>query len=301
MISRGGLALVLLCGAMASAQIQPGTVIYDFETVNNSCYPDNWTFFGNPQTDFGLDGDAEDGAGAFQAVDWTVCDLIGGGQCQWAGSAVGIGLFSHPHCTPGGVADANLDLSLGTGLSIRMKLDTVSGGGFPGARLQVQLVDADGTAAVTPRAIVANPSVNRMPLLTEEWTTVVFPFAGLDWANDNDDAVVGAVPGLNLAHIKEIKLLWRRSAGDGTNVFRFDEITLSDAPVLPWADRNADGDVDLDDYAVFQMCFGTQPLAEACGALDADDDGEVDLADWAVFEDCLQGPNYLVDYYAWCY
>jgi hypothetical protein len=297
----GCVAIVLVSGAASAVQVQPGEVIYDFVDVTNTCYPQDWTFFGNPQTDFGFDGDAEDGTGAFQAADWTTCDLIGGGQCQWVGSGVGLGLFTHPHCTPGGVADVNLDLSLGTGLSFRLRNDISTGFGVLGARLQLQLVDADGTTAVTPRAILANPAVNRMPLLPEDWATVVFPFAGLDWANDNDDAVAGAVPGLDLTHITTIRLLWRRSTGDGLNVFRFDKVTLRGEAVYPWADRDTDGDVDLDDYAFFQVCFGAESLGEDCAALDADADGDVDLADWAVFADCLQGPNYTVDYFAWCY
>jgi hypothetical protein len=292
----------LLWGAAAQAQIAPGTVVYDFSTVQNTCYPDNWTFFGYPQTDFGQDPGAEDGVGAFQAADWTECDLLGQPQCVWMGSAVGIGPFNHAQCTPGGVSDANLDLSLGTALSVRMKVDTTVGfGGIPGARLQVQLVDNDGTSAVTPRVIVGKPSINRMPVVPEDWTTIVFPFEGLDWANDNDDAAAGTVPGLNLSHIKEIKFIWRRQTGDGVNVFKFDDITLLDTPPQPWADRDVDGDVDLHDYAAFQVCFGAGPLSVACTALDADSDGDVDLGDQVPFADCTQGPGVTSDFYSWCY
>lgn len=293
---------VVLSAPSAQAQIAPNTVIYDFNTVLNTCYPDNWTFFGYPQTDFGQDTQAEDGLGAFQAADWTECDLLGQPQCIWMGSAVGIGPFAHPQCTPGGVSDANLNLSLGTGFSVRVKLDTNVGfGGIPGARLQVQLVDNDGTTAVLPRVIVGKPTINRAIPVPEVWTTLVIPFASLDWANDNDDAIAGTVPGLNLSHIKEIKFMWRRQTGDGVNVFKFDEITLLNTPIAPWGDRDSDGDVDLKDYARFQACFGPAPLAAGCAALDADRDGDVDLGDFVPFSDCAQGPGVTTDFYAWCY
>jgi hypothetical protein len=282
-------------------QILPGQVIYNFDPNGNSCYPDNWTFFGYPQTDFGWDADAEDGGGAFQVADWTACELAGYPQCQWVGSAIGVGPFNHPQCVPGGVSDANLDLSLGTGLSLRIKDNITAGlGGTLGARVQLQLVDIDGTTAVTPRVILANPPVNRMPVLTDTWQTYVFYFNGLDWANDNDDAVAGNPPGLNLTHIKEIKLLWRRSTASGANSYEFDNITLlASAPVL-WADDDSDGDVDLGDFAAFQRCVGSAP-AGTCAAKDANGDGVIDGSDWQVFKDCMLGPGVTSGFYAWAY
>ncbi|MBN1489032.1 MAG: hypothetical protein JXA69_03875 [Phycisphaerae bacterium] len=59
-------------------------------------------------------------------------------------------------------------------------------------------------------------------------------------------------------------------------------------------DFDADGDVDLADFAQFAGCFNgpNRPPAAGCAA-DADFDGDidVDLADFAVFSACFNGPN----------
>lgn len=253
--------------ATAFAQVPVGTVIYDFDTGTTGfvCDPDDWTFFGNPTTDFGSTVDVEDGHGVFHAGDWTLCEQLNPpSACQFMGSIIGI---IRP-CTTGqtvGVADADLDLSLGTGLSVRVRVDWSSGfGGTPGARVSLELRDDDGTNAVVPGLLPPKPYVNRMIPLTEQWVTLTFPFAGLDFAND-DAAEVGGVPGLDLANINDVKLLWRRFGAEDQNVFLFDNITLvGDAPKL-WADADDDGDVGLDDYAALQRCFGadlTPTIAE---------------------------------------
>jgi len=282
-------------------QIQPGAVIYAFNPGGNTCYPDNWTFFGYPQTAFGFTADTEDGGGAFQAADWTGCDLEGLPQCQWVGSAVGIGPFAHPQCTPGGVSDANLDLSLGTGITVRIRDIITDGlGGTLGARLQVELVDDDGTDAVISRNVPLNPAVNRPFPLTDSWQTYTVYFDSLDAFWDNDSSVAGTVPGLNLAHIKEIKFLWRRYTAEGVNVYQFDNITLTNEQPIPWADRNSDGDVDLADFAEFQAAFATTPDVTTA-KLDANYDGAIDLLDWQVWKDCLLGTDVIGGFYPWAY
>ena len=297
-----GASLALVVAALAQpVQIQPGQVIYNFDAGGNTCYPDDWTFFGYPQTDFGWDPAAEDGGGAYQAVDWTACDVYGYPQCIWAGSAIGVGIFNHPQCTPGGVPDANLDLSLGTGITIRIKnkIDQPPGGTL-GARLQLQLTDSDGTNAVIPRHIVANAGVDRMPLLSDNWTTYTFYFKGLDWAWDIDDAVAGTVPGLHLGHIQSIKLIWRRMLASDVNVFEFDNITLINSAPMLWPDANSDGDVDLGDFASFQACYGGVALGQ-CARFDADSSGLIDFNDFMMWKDCQQGPNVTTDFYPWAY
>jgi len=60
------------------------------------------------------------------------------------------------------------------------------------------------------------------------------------------------------------------------------------------ADRAADADVDLADFAVFQHCFNgpNRPAGQAdCGRSDLDGDSDVDLSDFAVFQGCFNGPN----------
>ncbi len=61
-----------------------------------------------------------------------------------------------------------------------------------------------------------------------------------------------------------------------------------------WLDRNgdvdADDDVDLEDFAVMQQCFG-RSAAGACSGLDFEPDGVIDAADLAWFFPCLDGPG----------
>jgi len=59
-------------------------------------------------------------------------------------------------------------------------------------------------------------------------------------------------------------------------------------------DFDSDGDTDLNDFSVFQYCFGgpNRPPARAeCTTADLDLDGDVDLADFARFQGCFNGPN----------
>jgi len=244
-------------GAPVVAQVAPGTIIYDFDTGTNAfvCDPDDWTFFGNPTTDFGSTLDVEDGHGVFHAGDWTFCEqLLPPESCQFMGSIIGIERACQGQ--PVGIPDANLDLSLGTGLSVRVFLNLDVGvGGTEGARLSLELEDDDGTNAVVPGIIPDKTYVNRMHPLTDEWETVTFHFAGLDTGID-DAAITGGTPGLDLANINKVKLLWRRFGAQDINVFLFDNITLVDSEPRLWADNNDDDDVDLADYAEFQRCFG---------------------------------------------
>ncbi len=58
-------------------------------------------------------------------------------------------------------------------------------------------------------------------------------------------------------------------------------------------DFNGDGDVDLDDVASLQACFGTVPLAPGCSPGDMDGSGDITLADVPPFITALEagGPN----------
>lgn len=60
---------------------------------------------------------------------------------------------------------------------------------------------------------------------------------------------------------------------------------------IPNADHDADGDVDMDDYAQFDLCFdpGVSPGPE-CGFFDLDVDDDVDCTDWKLFEVVWTGP-----------
>jgi hypothetical protein len=59
-------------------------------------------------------------------------------------------------------------------------------------------------------------------------------------------------------------------------------------------DFDGDGDVDLTDFAYFQLCFNgpnRPPGAAECSATDFDGDADVDLGDFAAFQACFNGPN----------
>jgi hypothetical protein len=61
----------------------------------------------------------------------------------------------------------------------------------------------------------------------------------------------------------------------------------------PFADVDGDDDVDLDDFAIFQLCF-TGPLGSlptGCSCLDRQQDGDVDNFDFNAFSDCTTGAN----------
>jgi hypothetical protein len=67
-----------------------------------------------------------------------------------------------------------------------------------------------------------------------------------------------------------------------------------EAIYAPSADFDADGDVDLTEFAVFQACFNgpNRPPADGCMAnADLDGDGDVDLSDFVVLQACFNGPN----------
>ena len=56
-------------------------------------------------------------------------------------------------------------------------------------------------------------------------------------------------------------------------------------------DYDLDGDVDLVDFAEFQICFGVSPSAECLDAFDDDLSGTVDLVDMPAFRNNFSGPQ----------
>ncbi|MFQ5489119.1 MAG: hypothetical protein ACE5GE_00240 [Phycisphaerae bacterium] len=326
MDSRLGIAMVVATAVLtvggvrqAHAQVPVGTVLFDFDINSNGCDPDNWNFFGTPTTDFGADPSgtgvvSEDGNGAFHTGDW----LVPGGP--FLGHGVGIGPFppGQPLCGPqgSGIADINLDLSQGTGISMRVMLELPPGDfppatqGTPGVRMQFQLIDSDpppapddgDTVAVVPADIPGKPWIDRrfQPNGLEQWETVTIHFAALDDGFDND-AVAGNDP-LNLADIKAIRMIWRPGpTSQNVNIIHFDEITLIGTPPVLWADKDSDNDVDLGDFRVLQNCFPGVPTDVGCASLDANRNAAFDDLDTANFNECLQGPGNNASFPSWCY
>lgn len=63
----------------------------------------------------------------------------------------------------------------------------------------------------------------------------------------------------------------------------------------PFADVDTDGDVDQDDFAVFQLCYtgesGPLPTEPSyCGCFDRNGDQTINLADYSLFQSCASGP-----------
>lgn len=84
----------------------------------------------------------------------------------------------------------------------------------------------------------------------------------------------------------------------------FDNIVITPACNVPFADTNTDGDVDQEDFGKFQECFSgdRQPLNSEdgyCTCLDRDLDGDVDQADFGAFQNCATGPGLIFDANVW--
>jgi len=87
--------------------------------------------------------------------------------------------------------------------------------------------------------------------------------------------------------------------------FWFDDVVLSTEPWAGSACRNADvrfdadgdGDVDQDDFSVFQQCFtgsdapGPMPNCDLCRCMNSDGDPDIDGNDFLAFEECALGPD----------
>ncbi len=61
-----------------------------------------------------------------------------------------------------------------------------------------------------------------------------------------------------------------------------------------WPDKDADGDVDMDDYGAFQACLTGLPqpsLEKPCQCYDRDHNNSVDELDFSAFVNCVTGPS----------
>jgi hypothetical protein len=65
------------------------------------------------------------------------------------------------------------------------------------------------------------------------------------------------------------------------------------ASIIVPPDFDRDGDVDLDDFAVFRACFSGPAVAYTgdCAKADFDHNGNVDQADFGIFQRCYSGAN----------
>ena len=118
-----------------------------------------------------------------------------------------------------------------------------------------------------------------------QWGDVLLMFTDED--NETKPGYVNSIQFRNYAMTdEEIAALGGASAAG---------IPLPELCATPGQDFDADGDVDVNDFAAFQLCFngaGRPWPSEAgpkCACFDEDDDDDVDVNDFAAFQLCFNG------------
>ena len=81
----------------------------------------------------------------------------------------------------------------------------------------------------------------------------------------------------------------------------FDPNKIENLQWITWPlsamDVNGDGDVDMTDFGLFQLCLnGTGPILPNCGGCDFNNSNEVDQYDLNIFLQCLSGEDVLADH-----
>jgi hypothetical protein len=123
-------------------------------------------------------------------------------------------------------------------------------------------------------------------LVKDEAYNAVIP-AGTQWPTSNPP-------------ILTIELRFQVNTIDAAQGFWADNVRTGSFIGLPcntpFADADADGDVDDEDFAVFQLCYtgaaGPIPTnPDYCGCLDRNNDTTINQNDFAAFEDCASGPD----------
>ncbi len=78
----------------------------------------------------------------------------------------------------------------------------------------------------------------------------------------------------------------------GQGVF-CNQVTCCPHDPFVWADRDADGDVDADDFGGFQICYSGPGggVSGTCKCFNRDNDNDVDVDDLTAFTNCVTGAN----------
>lgn len=163
--------------------------------------------------------------------------------------------------------------------------NTLVGGWFAGG----------GPATVTLRLI---DGVD--PGGTEFASSVLMQTAG----GEQTDWVEGTVQGVPTSEFMTV--VWELSGGGGEPAASHaDGFYLESNCNVPFADTDADGDVDHEDFAFFQACHtgadGVIPSDPIyCSCLEVEGvptapDGDIDPSDLAIFEGCASGPGIPAD------
>lgn len=125
----------------------------------------------------------------------------------------------------------------------------------------------------------------RLPQWSPDGHRIAFEANGWVWlANTKGNGVVPLVPG----HEPR----WSPS-GEKLVYFWERDTWIATIPNLK-GDFDEDGDIDLDDYAFFELCNsvsgpGVEPPFEECLAFDFDDDGDIDLRDFGEMQQAFTG------------
>jgi len=83
---------------------------------------------------------------------------------------------------------------------------------------------------------------------------------------------------------------------EGGGYLYLDVVCVDCCNAVVFADADSDGDVDQDDFAVFQICYtgvggGIPSQPDYCQCFNRDADNDVDSDDFTAFQDCATGPN----------
>jgi hypothetical protein len=141
---------------------------------------------------------------------------------------------------------------------------------------------------------------NQFVLQITDTTGTTYTSSPLDSGNGSALAVEGFIGAVSEKGIVKA-VIEQRSAGIGNiaspstqDFFYLDHVQIGEGACQdPFADLDADGDVDQSDFGEWQLCLGMTggTSATRCDCLDRANDGAIDSADFAAFRACLSGPG----------
>ncbi len=151
-----------------------------------------------------------------------------------------------------------------------------------GAQITLSLLDGNSGAA----PMAGGSAVVLAPGAFEDWT-------------------FGSVTGTATGDLLTVAWEVENQGTDGPRVAWIDHLVLVEPCHDPFADADEDGDVDQDDFALFQLCYtgagGPVPAVPAyCSCFDTEGaggmpDDDIDAGDLTNFEDCASGPTVPAD------
>ena len=149
------------------------------------------------------------------------------------------------------------------------------------------------------------PQANRFVLRVVELGGTVYTSPPLESGNGASLAIEGFIGAVSEVGITKVVVEQQTLTGTptGDDFFYLDHLQIGGRfPALavcndPFADVDADQDVDMDDFAVFQRCYTAKPtsLKQSCACLDRNGDYDVDAEDLESFTNCAGGPGVAAD------